>query len=42
MKPKLLVRIIYTLAAAVLFGASTPQSKLLPGGGDPWLLAGLL
>lgn len=30
------------LAAAVLFGASTPLSKLLLPGCDPWLLAGLL
>ena len=30
------------LASAVLFGASTPFSKLLLGTVDPWLLAGLL
>jgi len=30
------------LAAAVLFGASTPLAKLLLRGCDPWLLAGLL
>jgi len=31
------------LAAAALFGASTPLAKLMLGGGiDPWLLAGLL
>lgn len=30
------------LASAVLFGASTPLSKLLLGAVDPWLLAGLL
>jgi hypothetical protein len=30
------------LASAVLFGASTPLSKLLLGSIDPWLLAGLL
>jgi drug/metabolite transporter (DMT)-like permease len=31
------------IAAAALFGASTPFAKLLIGGGvDPWLLAGLL
>lgn len=30
------------LAAAVLFGASTPFSKLLLGAIDPWLLAGVL
>lgn len=30
------------LGAAVLFGASTPLSKLLLGAVDPWLLAGVL
>ena len=30
------------LLSAALFGASTPLAKLLLGGGDPWLLAGLL
>ncbi len=30
------------LLAALLFGASTPLAKLLLGGVDPWLLAGLL
>jgi drug/metabolite transporter (DMT)-like permease len=30
------------LAAAILFGASTPAAKVLLGGVDPWLLAGLL
>jgi drug/metabolite transporter (DMT)-like permease len=30
------------LGAAVLFGASTPLSKLLMGSVDPWLLAGIL
>lgn len=30
------------LGAAVLFGASTPLSKLLVGAVDPWLLAGIL
>ena len=30
------------LSAAVLFGASTPLSKLLLGAVDPWLLAGIL
>lgn len=30
------------LGAAVLFGASTPLSKLLIGAIDPWLLAGIL
>jgi drug/metabolite transporter (DMT)-like permease len=42
MKPKLPTGIVYALAAAALFGASTPLSKLLLGGVDPWLLAGLL
>ena len=42
MKPKLPVGIVYALAAAALFGASTPLSKLLLGSVDPWLLAGLL
>ncbi len=30
------------LGAAILFGASTPLSKLLVGSVDPWLLAGIL
>lgn len=30
------------LLSAVLFGASTPLAKLLLGGIDPWLLAGML
>ncbi len=30
------------LVSAALFGASTPLAKLLLGGVDPWLLAGLL
>ena len=34
--------VIAALAAAVLFGASTPIAKLLLGGASPWLLAGLL
>jgi drug/metabolite transporter (DMT)-like permease len=34
--------ILYALAAAVLFGASTPLSKLLLGEIDAWLLAGIL
>ena len=34
--------IVYALAAAALFGASTPLSKMLLGSVDPWLLAGLL
>jgi drug/metabolite transporter (DMT)-like permease len=33
--------ISFALAAAVLFGLSTPLAKLLVGGIDPWLLAGL-
>lgn len=34
---------ILAMAAAALFGASTPLAKLLLGNGiDPWLLAGLL
>jgi drug/metabolite transporter (DMT)-like permease len=35
------VAILFALAAAVLFGLSTPVAKLLVGGVDPWLLAGL-
>ena len=42
MKPELPVGILYALAAAALFGASTPLSKLLLGAVDPWMLAGLL
>ena len=33
---------IYALAAAGLFGASTPLAKMLIGDVNPWLLAGLL
>jgi drug/metabolite transporter (DMT)-like permease len=33
---------LLALASAALFGASTPLAKLLLGGIDPWLLAGLL
>lgn len=33
---------MYALAAAALFGASTPLAKLLLGEISPWLLAGLL
>ena len=33
---------LFGLAAAALFGASTPLAKLLLGAVDPWLLAGLL
>ena len=42
MKHELPIGIVYALAAAALFGASTPLSKLLLGSVDPWLLAGLL
>ena len=41
-RPRLSAGIVYALAAAALFGASTPLSKLLLGSVDPWLLAGLL
>ncbi len=34
--------VLFALAAALLFGASTPFAKLLVGGVDPVLLAGLL
>ena len=34
--------VLAALAAAALFGASTPFSKLLLGEASPWLLAGLL
>lgn len=34
--------VFFALAAAVLFGASTPLAKLLLGEVSPWLLAGLL
>ena len=34
--------ILAALAAAILFGASTPFAKILLGSIDPWLLAGLL
>lgn len=34
--------IVPALAAALLFGASTPLAKLLLGTVDPWILAGLL
>ena len=34
--------VVAALAAAVLFGASTPLAKLLLGAASPWLLAGLL
>jgi drug/metabolite transporter (DMT)-like permease len=36
------VAVLHALAAAALFGASTPVAKLLLGGIDPWLLGGLL
>jgi len=32
----------FALVSALLFGASTPFAKLLLGGIDPWLMAGLL
>lgn len=32
----------FAIASALLFGASTPLAKLLLGGINPWLLAGLL
>src|SRR5579859_4995326 len=41
-RTRLPIGIVYALAAAALFGASTPLSKLLLGSVDPWLLAGLL
>ena len=41
-RSRLSTGIVYALAAAALFGASTPFSKLLLGSVDPWLLAGLL
>jgi drug/metabolite transporter (DMT)-like permease len=34
--------IVFALGAAILFGASTPLSKMLLGSVDPWLLAGVL
>ncbi len=34
--------ILLALLSAVLFGASTPLSKLLLGAVDPWMMAGLL
>ncbi|HKU99192.1 MAG TPA: DMT family transporter [Vineibacter sp.] len=33
--------VVYALAAAALFGMSTPVAKILVGVADPWLLAGL-
>jgi drug/metabolite transporter (DMT)-like permease len=33
--------IVYALAAAVLFGLSTPAAKVMIGAVDPWMLAGL-
>lgn len=33
---------VLALASAALFGASTPAAKVLLGGTDPWMLAGLL
>jgi len=34
--------ILFALAAAALFGGSTPLAKLLLESVEPWLLAGLL
>src|SRR4051794_41968658 len=34
--------VLFALASALLFGASTPFAKLLLGALDPWMLAGLL
>src|SRR3989442_15914085 len=34
--------IVFALAAAVLFGVSTPAAKFLVAQTDPWLTAGLL
>ena len=39
---RLSVGVVYAVAAAALFGASTPLAKLLLGGVEPILLAGLL
>jgi drug/metabolite transporter (DMT)-like permease len=33
---------LYAILAAILFGASTPATKVLLGKIDSWLLAGLL
>jgi drug/metabolite transporter (DMT)-like permease len=33
---------VFAALAAILFGASTPASKVLLPGSDPWLIAGLL
>jgi len=33
---------LFAIIAAVLFGLSSPLSKLLLNGTDPWILAGLL
>src|SRR5207253_841951 len=41
-RTRLPIGVFYALAAAALFGASTPFSKLLLGSVEPWLLAGLL
>jgi hypothetical protein len=40
--PAVRAGMVYALAAAGLFGASTPFAKLLVGSVDPILLAGLL
>jgi drug/metabolite transporter (DMT)-like permease len=34
--------VLYALAAAALFGLSTPAAKVLLGHADPWILAGVL
>jgi drug/metabolite transporter (DMT)-like permease len=36
------IGILLALLSAVLFGASTPLAKLMLGGVDPWMMAGLL
>lgn len=36
------IGIVFALLSAGLFGASTPFAKLLLGGIDPWMMAGLL
>lgn len=41
-RPRLWPGVPLALGSAILFGASTPFSKLLLGTMDPWLLSGLL
>lgn len=36
------IGIVLALLSAVLFGASTPFAKMMLGGVDPWMMAGLL